>query len=754
MPSAIIVVSALLALAPALTAQQAPARAGTDWRARLEADLAYLGVAAELQAADYVHRRLQAMGLTPQLRLLAGAGAGEPVSASVEAVVPGARPDRLVVAVPLAPPPPPAPDDPIAAWRRRAEPAAAGVGPALALGFARSLAGSAQRPPVTVQFLFLGTDHGAGEPGTAAGSRALLQEFPAGAPTAVLYLDLRAIPSHLVPYAGGAGIESPPWLFRRVVTALRAAGRPLRLATGNTIHLVRLGLTPQSPLAPFHAAGHPALHLAGRYRPVAAADRERWPDRMQGFFTLLLAAFADGVPAEWDRHYLLVQRPAWTLLVSEYHYVIGLLILLALAVTCCFAAWPRRRSLLAPLGRGGWRVALLAAAAYAAIAAGGAAVRLLPTLRGVPALWHEAPVLFVALKAAAALLAAALLRYLTGAGWRRRRRRPAAAPGDRAAAVVLLAALSGAAAVINLALAFPLLWALLCAGLAAASRNRGLRLAWTAAAPLWILAAAGGLLALPALPFVELLVFASPAVDLIAAAVVLPFLLLGRAGAAGWRGSERPLPRLRRRTLLHAATAALAVLLGAGSLYALTMNLYGADGRQPLAARTVVDLDTGRSNLHLSSPGPIGTVTLAGGGEEQSVTTPERQLTVPAPAPAGLMTVTQSADSYRDRHSVALGLAAAGQPRELRLTLQSDDEFTLLGASHRFWKLGKGSYRILVGAAPPNPLALELTVPRNLRLVLRYELEYDQPPLPDLVAGNGKLVIASLQVRGSIPISS
>lgn len=196
------------------------------------------------------------------------------------------------------------------------------------------------------------------------------------------------------------------------------------------------------------------------------------------------------------------------------------------------------------------------------------------------------------------------------------------------------------------------------------------------------------------------------------------------------------------------------MLFCAGSLYALTMNPYGAGASQPLAARAVVDLDTGRSNLHLSSPGPIGAVAIDIAGEERSVTTRQRQFTVPAPTLTGLMTVTESAETYRDRHTVALGLAPAGQPRELRLTLESDDEFTLLGASHRFHKLDQGSYRLLIGPAPPNPLALNLTVPRNLKLVLRYELEYDRAPVPVTVAAGDMTVLTSTQVRGSIPISS
>ena len=750
------VVCTLLALTPTLDAQQSPQSADAAWHAAFDRDVEYLSAlepraedaTADLHAAEYIQRRLSAMGLSPQLRFL-----HDPLSATVEAVVPGALPDSLMVAVPLAPPAA-APGDPIAAWRRRVEPTVSGIAPAVALGFARSLAGATLPPPITVRFLFLGAEHGPAEQGYPVGSRKFLQEFQVGAPVAVLYLDLRGIPSHLVPYAGGAGIASPPWLFDRVVTALQAAGNPLRLTRANTIHLVRLGLTTQSLLAPFHQAGLPGLQLAGQYRPVDDSESLLWPDRMQEFLALLLASFADGVPDDWGRHYLLFNRPRSPLIVTEPDYMIALILVLGLAITYLFAVSSRLRFFLAPLWRDLWRIPLLAAVTFAAISAGTVAVRLLPMLRGTPTLWHEAPLLFVTLKVAVALLTAALLRYVAAARWLPQPRRQPVARFDWAAAVVLLFALSAGAAAFNIALAFPLVWALMCALLATTSHNPWIRLLWILPAPLWIVAPARGLLTLPALPFVELVLFASPGIDLLATAAVLPFWLLWRGALGGLRRNGRRRPGYGRRVALHAWTATLAVLIVAGSAHALTMNLYGVGGLQPLAARASIDLDTGRGNLHLSSPGPIGAVTVNMAGEERTVTTREQVFTVPMATVTGLMTFAERSETYRDRYSVTLDLAPLGQPRELRLTLESDDAFALLGASHRYLKLDQGRYQLLVGLGPPNPLPVQLTVPRDLKLVLRFDWMYDQPPVPLTVQGNDRIVVTSTRVTGSIPISS
>ena len=753
---AVAVVCILLALAQTLDAQQSPRSAESAWHAEFDRDVEYLsalaprakGSTAELHAAEYIQLRLSAMGLSPHLRFL-----NDPLSANVEAVVPGALPDSLLVAVPLTPPAP-APGDSIAAWRRLVEPTLSGIAPAVALGFARSLAGAPQPPPITVRFLFLGAEHGAAEQGYPLGSRRFLQEFQAGAPVAVLYLDLRGIPSQLIPYAGGAGIASPPWLHERVVTALQAAGNPLLLARANTIHLVRLGLTPRSLLAPFHQAGLPGLQLTGQYRPHDDSDSLLWPDRMQEFLALLLASFAAGVPDDWGRHYLLFNRPRSPLIVTEPDYMLALILVLGLAITYLFAVSSRLRFFLAPLWRDLWRIPLLAAVTFAAISAGSVAVRLLPALRGTPTLWHEAPLLFVTLKIAVALLAAAVLRYVAAARWLPQPRRQPVARFDWAAAAVMLFALSAGAAVFNVALAFPLVWALLCALLATTTDNPWIRLLWILPAPLWIVAPARELLTLPALPFVELVLFASPGVDLLATAAVLPFWLLWRGAAGGLRRSRRTRPGHGQRVALHTWTATLAVLIVAGGAHALTMDLYGDGGLQPLVATASIDLDTGRSNLHLSSPGPIGAVTVNLAGEERTVTTREQMLTVPMATVTGLMAFTERAETYRDRHTVTFELAPLGQPRELRLTLESDDAFALLGASHRYWKLDQGRYSLLVGLGPPNPLPVQLTVPRDLKLMLRFDWVYDQPPVPLTVQGDHRMVVTSTRVTGSIPISS
>ena len=751
------VVCLLLALTQPLAAQQSAPSADAAWDAAFERDVEYLSAVkpragdfgAELHAAEYIQRRLSAMGLSPQLRIL-----NDPLSANVEAVVPGALPDSLLIAVPLAPPPPAPGGDSIAAWRRLVEPTVSGIAPAVALGFARSLAGAPRPPPITVRFLFLGAEHGAAEQGYPVGSRRFLQEFQVAAPAAVLYLDLRGIPSHLVPYAGGAGIASPPWLHARVVTALQAAGSPLRLTRANTIHLVRLGLTPRSLLAPFHQAGVPGLQLAGQYRPIDDAESLLWPGRMQEFLGLLLASFSDGMPDDWGRHYLLFNRPRSPLIVTESDYMLALILVLGLAITYLFAVSSRLRFFLAPLWRDLWRIPLLAAVTFAAFSAGTAAVGLLPVLRGTPTLWHEAPFLFVMLKVAVALLTAAVLRYVAAARWLPQPRRQPVARFYWGAAVVLLFALGAGAAAFNIALAFPLVWALMCALLATTSANPWIRLLWILPAPLWIVAPARGLLTLPALPFVELVLFASPGVDLLATAAVLPFWLLARAAAAGLRRRGRMRPGHGRRAALHAWTAILAVLIFAGSAQALTMNLYGDGGLPPLAATASIDLDTGRSNLHLSSPGPIGAVTVSMAGEERTVVTREQVFTVPMATATGLMSFSERSETHRDRHSVTFDLAPLGQPRELLLTLESDDAFALLGASHPYWKLDQGRYCLLVGLGPPNPLAVQLTVPRDLKLVLRFDWVYDQPPVPITVQGDDRTVITSARVTGSIPISS
>ncbi|MDE0227982.1 MAG: M28 family peptidase, partial [Spirochaetaceae bacterium] len=556
----------LLALAAAPQAQDAET---PRWHGSFQEDVQFFSDLAargeestmEWAAAQHIRGRLAVSGMRPRLHALTEPF-GESRSAIVDVAVAGRRDDTLLIVVPLALAD--APDSP---------PHTDGPTLALILGFARFLAQAPERPPVSVRFLFLGGERGDPDHGYPFGSRSFLQEYLTNAPTAVLYFDLIGRPGSVQLHTGGDRVVAPPWLVRGVLSALQGAGQPVRIPAAHANDLVRLGLAEEPRLAPFFRAGHPALRLSGhRDAAGAGADPDLWLARMAQFLVLLTAEYEDGIPAAWDRNYLLLGGTTAPLIVAEQDYVVLVVLAIAAVIFYAFAASTQLRYATRTLWQYGWRIPLMGAVAVAALGAGSAALGLLPRAARNPLLWHEAPVLFLALKLGLAALVAALAHYEIGRRWLEQDRRAPIASFYLAAAAVMLLVVVAAAAAVNVALAYPFVWALLCVLLANLARNRWHSLLWIVLAPVWIVRLVASLYLQPAQAFVALTLFAPLSVDLVAAALLLPMVLLGRATLVSFFGYRNVNTAYRRQLWRRLGIALLVALIGVGSAVALSLG--------------------------------------------------------------------------------------------------------------------------------------------------------------------------------------
>ena len=565
---AIAAASLLLALAAQPHAQDAnPPR----WYGAFEQDAAFFTDLAaradqstrEWTAAQYVRSRLSSSGLRPRLHPLAEPF-GESRSAIVEAEVAGRRPDTLLIAVPLAL----STDD--------AEPHTHGPALALMIGFAHFLAQAVDRPPISVRFLFLGGERGDPGVGYPFGSRSFLQEYLANAPTAVLYFDLAGRPDVVALHTGGDRVVAPPWLLRNVVGALQGAGQPVRIPATHANHLVRLGLAEEPRLAPFFRAGHPALRVSGQRATHGAAAgggaSDLWLARMAQFLTLLIDQFDAGIPATWDRNYLLLGGTTAPFIVAEQDYVLVVVFAIAAVIFYAFAASTQLKYAMATLWQYAWRIPLMMLVAAAAFGVASAAIALLARAGGDPTLWHEAPVLFLALKLGLAALIAIFSHSMVRSRWFARDRRDPIASFYLATAALMLLILAAAAAAVNVALAYPFVWALLCVLLANLARNRWHSLLWIVLAPVWIVRVLASLFLQPAHSFVALALFAPLTVDLMAALLMLPLVLLARGTLVSFVGYRNVRTAYRGRIWLRLSMALLLALIGFGSAVALTLG--------------------------------------------------------------------------------------------------------------------------------------------------------------------------------------
>ena len=219
--------------------------------------------------------------------IFSNSAADKPSLSVIEATIKGHRPDTLLIAIPINTHSPVRQKNSIVVEQDSGSKFEA-ISLAMALSFASELH-STSPPPITVHFLFLGSEYEDDSSSSGLGSRLFLQEFQTHGPVAMVYFDLNDVPANIIPHAGADSIESPPWLVRRVTEALNQSSIPAKLRRANISYPVRLKLPWEPLLVPYHRAGIPALRIAGEYDNPDKVDQDLRLTNMRNFFDQLLA---------------------------------------------------------------------------------------------------------------------------------------------------------------------------------------------------------------------------------------------------------------------------------------------------------------------------------------------------------------------------------------------------------------------------------------------------------------------------------
>jgi hypothetical protein len=110
---------------------------------------------------------------------------------------------------------------------------------------------------------------------------------------------------------------------------------------------------------------------------------------------------------------------------------------------------------------------------------------------------------------------------------------------------------------------------------------------------------------------------------------------------------------------------------------------------------------------------------------------------------------------FLDRRNITLNLEPRGQPVGVQISLASPEEFVLYDASFPYQREPDGRrYELLIGANPPLPLAVQVTVPQGRHFVVEIRLDYDRLPLEYQVLAPGKSVRARLSYRALLELQS
>ena len=648
--------------------------------------------------------------------------------------MPGRSPDTLIVAVPIDAPPGGGPGED------------GSINVALALDLLGHVKGTT--PPLSLIVLFLGAEFGDSE-AYPMGSTLFLRDYQPDHRTAVLYLNLRAVPDRVLVRGGGRKIVSPFWLMNRCMDSLRASRIPYVLQA-DKMQAFRLGaIDERTMIEPYLLAGLPSVGLEGEYGKAHAPAASDMLASLSGFLRSFLDAGRAGIPEECDRHYLLIQAGGLSLIVGETTYIALFGGIMTAALLFAFLALGKLRRYVRTLVRNIAAILPLAALAFLFLVAGTFAVKAILGIREFPTLWSYAPLEFFGLKVGAALFLAAAL-------YNPSRRFPVPRNGSfySAAALFFLLVEIIVVAVFDITFTWYFLWAFALVFLSTLARNRWVKAALALPAPFWGIRGIVNVFLVPALPFCRIVTLSPIIGNLLIAGACLPFILVLLRIGLIFPG--RGLLRRGMRELLLACV--LFVSLGLLAVRLLTFSPFSPGTPQPIAATQNVVVDasghTSSTTLEMDSPAPVRGVSLV---------TPDGSREMPRSWKGGPITldrvespmkVTSESGIFLQQRTITFDVAMPSRPRSFSLAIESIHDFVLYDSSFPAVRVGPHSYRLLVGAFPPDPLSFQISLPIQEAFTLTFTSEFDGPLIgvevkarPDALVSTHVRVVRTLQVK-------
>jgi hypothetical protein len=236
--------------------------------------------------------------------------------------------------------------------------------------------------------------------------------------------------------------------------------------------------------------------------------------------------------------------------------------------------------------------------------------------------------------------------------------------------------------------------------------------------------------------------------NLLIAVVALPFVLfLVRLALL--------FTRRRARTAVVALAGILPALAAAGAItYLLVWSPWTAQTPRPVTALQVLDEAAGINRLELSSPEAIGTLEIQEAvGDRQFHLRRTAALVDLAPGTPAPLGAEQASVVSLGRRTVTLTVRLPAGTRRVAAVLESIGDFVLFDCSFPFEREEARRYRLAIGAFPPDPLPISITIPETAQCTLALEVDVEGPLLGATVSVPGARVVTRLRLTTRIALA-
>ncbi len=616
---------------------------------------------------------------------------------------------------------------------------------ALALAFLKYL--SETQPPVTVKVLFLGAEYGK-EEYYPMSSRLFLNSFFPEYNVLVVYLNFKKVPGTVIIKCGANGIVAPYWLITKCSEALNTANVSF-LVQGNQNQAFRTGLSDErTMIAPYLHGGYPAVCLEGESEPLGAAQTSDWLVSINFFLRDFLTSVGKGIPGkqEWDYHYLFFQIFDISFILSEKNLIVIIIIIISVMIAYAFLRPNKLKKYILTLKNNLWNIPVFFGLVLIILFISTLLLNILLVIKGFPDLWTFIPAVFFITKIMLCLLFSTLAyMFLKRYGFSKN------GSFYTTASLLFLILTVFIIALINISFTYYFLWALFFIFLFSISKRRVIKIILLLLSQIWIVRAVVDFFSLPELQICKAFIFSPIIGNLLFTIVIIPFILLLIRIRFLFRYSKKKTGH--STSLILGINLLVAVLILTG--YIILYTPFNGGNPQFVTAERQIDYDKKINSLILSSGAPLGKFQVTYGRREYFIDTLAREIDIPLTVYPELLSYNLESVGFLNRKNITVVLKPQGDPLKIEVKVSSEKEFVLYDANFPYSRERSGTeYTVYIGKNPPNPLKLELTLPKDGVFTIILTISYDKPPLTLSIHDSDLALHSTLVLNKSIDIKT
>ncbi len=239
------------------------------------------------------------------------------------------------------------------------------------------------------------------------------------------------------------------------------------------------------------------------------------------------------------------------------------------------------------------------------------------------------------------------------------------------------------------------------------------------------------MLTIPSLEIAEQMILTRTSGNLLVAFILFPYLLMLIRLDFMFRHPKKK----TKRVLLTVTFTVLGLCCGGLIAYLALAEPFSESDPQPVLVQETQHLAKSLSYLELTSPAALGELTVETPVNTTSISTNSRSYVIETPLSSDLLQIGKQVSSFLGRRTYMFNIESKGLPSSVELSLLSENRIIVYASNFPFSFATANSVTIHIGRYPPNPLAVDFTVPENLQGTVEVSVAYLHPPVPYRITG-------------------